>query len=231
MIDLHCHILPGVDDGPADLEGALAMARRAAADGIRVLAATPHVPLCGLGMEEIAARVAELQAVFDREGIGLRLIAGADVATSLGVGGLCAYRLGPGPALLVEFPHTHLPAEAPELIFELSRRGRIPVVTHPERNPGVARDPERIVPLIEAGGLVQVTAESLTGGFGPVARSCARHLLRRGWVHLLASDGHSADWRPPCLSVGLKAAVKLVGRDEARKLVVDHPQKVLDGNW
>jgi protein-tyrosine phosphatase len=229
MIDLHCHILPGVDDGPSDLEGALAMARVAVADGTRKLAATPHVPFSGLSRAQIAEHVVRFQDELDNAGIDLELIVGADGATTLGVDGLVAYPLHDGPYLLIEFPHTHLPAEAGETVFELLSRDRIPIFTHPERNPSVLRSPELVGELVEAGALVQITAESLTGGFGPESRACARHLLRQGWVHLLASDGHSAGWRPPLLSKGVKAASKLIGRAEALKLVVDNPLKILAG--
>ncbi|WP_146032884.1 tyrosine-protein phosphatase [Geothermobacter hydrogeniphilus] len=229
MIDLHCHILPGVDDGPSDLEGALAMARVAAADGIHRLAATPHVPYSGLERQQIVERVAVFQDEIDRAGIDLRLYVGADAATSVGVAALAAHPLHDGPYQLIEFPHTHLPADAGELVFELLNCGRVPIITHPERNPSVLRSPDLIGELVAAGALVQITAESLTGGFGPESRACGRHLLRNGWVHLLASDGHSADWRPPVLSKGLKAAGRVIGKAAALKLVVDNPAKILAG--
>lgn len=229
MIDLHCHILPGVDDGPADLAGALAMARVAVADGIHKIAATPHVPMSGLDRAQITTRVADFQQAVDAEGIDLKLVVGADAATSAGLTQLVEHPLHDGPYMLIEFPHTHLPADARELVFELLSAGRVPIMTHPERNPSVLRSPENVGELVEAGALVQITAESLTGGFGPESRACARHLLRRGWVHLLASDGHSADWRPPVLSRGLKAAARVLGRAAALKLVVDNPARILAG--
>lgn len=229
MIDLHCHILPGVDDGPADLEGAIAMARVAVADGTTRLAATPHAPFSGLSRAQIVEHVKRLQETLDREGIDLELLVGADAATSMGVEAMLDHPLHNGPYLLIEFPHTHLPADARETVFELLSNDRIPIFTHPERNPSVLRSPEMVGEMVEAGCLVQITAESLTGGFGPESRACARHLLRQGWVHLLASDGHSADWRPPILSKGVKAAGKLIGRAEALRLVVDNPLKILAG--
>jgi protein-tyrosine phosphatase len=229
MIDIHCHILPGIDDGPADLAGSLAMARLAAADGIHKLFATPHVYPDGLQREVIEAAVMALQQAVDAEGLALRIYPGADASSRLGGDGLVKNLLHNGPYLLVEFPHTHLPGDAPDLIAELVGRGTIPIITHPERNPDLVRSPDLLLPLLEAGGLVQVTAECLTGGFGAECRACARHLLRRGWVHFLASDGHAANWRPPRLSLGLKAARKLIGKEKALALVLENPARIIAG--
>ncbi|GAB4177247.1 MAG: tyrosine protein phosphatase [Geothermobacteraceae bacterium] len=227
MIDLHCHILPGVDDGADSLEVALEMARLAAKDGVSTLVATPHVPDCGLNREQIAARTAEFQQELVRRNMELTLLPGADAASSLGVEGLTSCRLGTGPGVLVEFPHTHLPAEAGELVFELICRDLQPIITHPERNAGIARNPELVEPLVDAGAWLQLTAGSLMGTFGPEARSCARFLLRKGWVHVLASDAHGVDWRPPGLSAALKVAARILGRGAALKLVYDNPLRAL----
>jgi protein-tyrosine phosphatase len=229
MIDIHCHILPGVDDGPADLAGSLDMARLAVADGVRTLFATPHVYPDGLQRDTIEAAVMLLQQAVDRAGLALRILPGADASSRLQCDGLVSHPLHNGPYLLVEFPQTHLPLNAPELIFEVVSRKHIPIMTHPERNPDILRSPDLLLPLLEAGGLVQITAESLTGGFGSECRACARHLLRQGWVHFLASDGHSATWRPPRLSQGLKVAKKIIGEEQALALVFGNPARIVAG--
>jgi len=229
MIDIHCHILPGIDDGPADLAGSLAMAAAAAADGTEKVFATPHVYPQGLQRREIEAAVVQFQQAVTEQGIPLTVLTGADCSSSLELEELICHPLHNGPYLLIEFPHTHLPSHAPEQIFELVTKGNIPIITHPERNPDILREPELLVPLLESGGLVQLTAESLTGGFGADSRACSRHLLRRGWVHFLASDGHSASRRSPRLSDGLKVAQKIIGFESARKLVADYPARIISG--
>lgn len=229
MIDIHCHILPGIDDGATDLSVSLAMARLAVADGTRTLVATPHVDKSLIAPEEIRDRVRILQAHLDSENIPLRLLAGADGASHLGADHLSDHTIGDGPYLLLEFPHSHVPVNSGQLIFELQTRGLIPIITHPERNPSIVRSPDILEPLVAAGALVQLTCGSLLGEFGAAARACARHLLRKGQVHFLASDGHSASWRPPVMSAAVKAAAKLIGDAAAADLVVAHPEKVIKG--
>ncbi len=232
MIDIHCHILHDIDDGPADLAGSLAMAHLAAADGTRVLVATPHVTLNPPSSALIAGRLAELNSAIAQAGIELRVLAGGDNLYNLGAETLARYSINGGPYVLVEYPHTHLPAQAGASLFDALSHGLTPIITHPERNPSVVQDPQLLIDLVERGALVQLTAESLTGGFGGSARSCARYLLKKGLVHFLASDGHSADWRPPVLSAGVKAAAKLIGPEAARRLVVDNPARVIEGlDW
>lgn len=229
MIDIHCHILPGIDDGAASLEVSLAMARLAVADGTRTIVATPHVDKTLIPPEEVRRRVADLQQALDRQQIPLTLLAGADGASYLGAEALSGHVIGDGPYLLLEFPHTHLPVSAGQLVFDLKARGLVPIITHPERNPSVVRHPDLLEPLIEAGALVQVTCGSLTGDFGGASRACARHLLRRGMVHFLASDGHSDTWRQPVMAKAVRLAAKLIGKDQAQDLVSTNPQKVVKG--
>ena len=109
----------------------------------------------------------------------------------------------------MEFPHTHLPANADDAIFEALNHGLVPIITHPERNPSIAQNPKLIFSMVESGALVQLTAASLTGGFGPAAKACSRYLLKKKMVHFLASDGHSAQNRPPVFSAGLKLLRRL----------------------
>jgi protein-tyrosine phosphatase len=230
MIDLHCHILWEIDDGPADIDGSLAMVRVAAADGTRQLVATPHVGRTMHPPELIADMVTQLNAAIEKEGLELEILTGADNFHNLGAATLARYSINATRYVLIEFPHTHLPVDAGESVFEALHHGLVPIITHPERNPSIVQNPELIFDLVERGALVQLTAESLTGGFDHAAKACSRYLLKKKVVHFLASDGHSADWRPPTLSAGLKAAEKIVGKEAARKLVFDNPGKIVLGH-
>jgi protein-tyrosine phosphatase len=229
MIDIHCHILPVIDDGPKTLAEALGMARLAVADGVKTIFATPHISPQGLHREEVAAATTSLQEAVTAAGLDLRLLPGGDCSSHLDTDALCAHLLHDGPYLLLEFPHTYLPGDAAEQVFELTTRGIVPIITHPERNADVLRNPKLMEPILEAGGLVQMTCESLTGGFGAESRACARHFLRQGCVHFLASDGHSTSWRQPVLSDGLKVATKLLGAARANALVIDNPACLVSG--
>ncbi|MEZ4485396.1 MAG: CpsB/CapC family capsule biosynthesis tyrosine phosphatase [Syntrophotaleaceae bacterium] len=129
----------------------------------------------------------------------------------------------------VGISHSHLPLNANEMVFELLLAGLMPIITHPERNPSILRDPNRLFSLVEAGCLVQITASSLTGNFGADSKDCAEYPLKRGQVHFLATDAHSANHRRPILSEGLQAAAALIGEEAAMRLVMDNPAAVLNG--
>jgi protein-tyrosine phosphatase len=235
MIDLHCHLLPGVDDGARDLEEALAMARLAAADGIRAIVATPHV-MNGLyhhTREELQAHFTRLKEYLDAQGLPLALYLGADIHLSPGlIQNLERQEL---PALnnqrylLLELPAFALPSALHEILFGLRARGFIPIITHPERNAAIQKNPEQAAELSRFGALFQVTAMSLTGEFGKVVQACAAALLEKGLVQVLATDAHSREGRPPILSAGVRAAEKLIGKDAALRLVTAHPERVLAG--
>jgi len=230
MIDVHCHILPGIDDdGPPRLEDVLAMARIAVADGIEKIVATPHVKETIHPPERILALVTSFNAALVQNGIPLEIFAGAEVGAMLNTSLLRAYTLNGTDYVLLEFPHSHLPQNAPEIVFNAVLDGLIPIVPHPERNPSVMRRPELVADLVEAGALVQVTAGSLVGGFGPEAKVCACYLLEKNLVHFLATDAHSPTWRQPLLSQGVKAAGRIIGEAAARRLSIDNPALVLAG--
>lgn len=229
MIDLHCHILPALDDGPAGMEEALEMGRIAAADGIGCLVATPHVNGDLLPPESIREAVNNLNTALKGAGISLEVLPGADTSALLPAEVLRNYTINDTGYVFFEFPHSYLPQNAGELIFGAILAGLTPIITHPERNPGVLRQPGRLFSLIEGGALVQITAESLTGGFGQEARDCAFYLLRKEAVHFIATDAHSTRRRPPVLSRGMRAAARVLGEVKARRLVVENPAAVLAG--
>jgi protein-tyrosine phosphatase len=221
VIDLHCHVLPGIDDGPATLEGSLALARVAAAAGTRILVATPHVS--GRYRNDaatIARLVAELgerlaaEAVLTAAGAPLELRAGAEVALTvvaeLEPAQLSRLTLGGGPWLLVEPPFATPAPNLEELLLELQREGRRVgrrvVLAHPERCPAFRRDPPMLARLVRAGMLTSVTASSLTGRFGEEARAFALTMAREDLLHNVASDAHDDVQRRPEIGVELERA-------------------------
>ena len=234
MIDLHCHILPGIDDGSPDAATSLAMARIAADDGIRTLACTPHIypGLYENDANGIRARVAALQDVIDAAGIDLRLTYGADAHLTPEL--LDRVRNGTAPTLhggryfLLEPSHHVAPPRFEEAVFEFTAAGYVPVITHPERLSWIESGYSVFESLFRSGAWMQVTAGSLTGRFGGNARYWAERMLDDGMVHLLATDAHGIKHRAPLLAEGMHAAAKWVGAEEARRLVVDRPQAVLD---
>lgn len=234
MIDLHCHLLPGIDDGAADLAVSLAMAQAFVADGVTTVACTPHIlpgvyPNTGPLIREA---VAALQRELDQRGIGLRLVTGADVhivpdfVQGLREGRLLS--LADTRYVLVEPPHHVAPVHLEDLFFQLLLAGYVPILTHPERLSWIKSRYAAIQKLAEAGVWMQITAGSLTGAFGRNAQYWAERMLDEGYVHILATDAHDTRRRPPQLGKGRELAAKRVGADEAEHLVVTRPKGVLD---
>jgi protein-tyrosine phosphatase len=204
MIDLHAHILPGLDDGPETIEDAVAMARVAAAAGTQALATTCHINrLWGLGPGELGAARAELASRLEREGVELELLPGGEVAPDrlpdLDDETLRGLTLGAGPYVLLECPFTPVDSLMDAMVADLHDRGFRVLLGHPERSPTFQHDASRLAALVERGALAQVTTGSFTGGFGETARRVAGAMLEQGLVHVLATDAHSAVHRPPDL--------------------------------
>jgi protein-tyrosine phosphatase len=228
MIDIHCHILPGIDDGPSDMNESIEMASVAAADGITTIVATPHLKDRIYPAEIIASGVSALNRQLAERKIPVRVLRGADISAMFSLTLLKDFTINGTKYLLFEFPHTHMPSNAGQIIFNAMVSGLRPIITHPERNPSVVRDPSGLIELREAGALVQITAGSLTGDFGPEAQGCALFLLKKGAVDIIASDAHSVDVRRPVLSEGLLVAEKVLGRESALRLVEDNPAAVIE---
>lgn len=234
MIDLHCHILPGLDDGAADLAAALDMARAFVADGVSVVACTPHI-LPGLYHNTgagIRRAVADLQGVLEQEGIPLKLVPGADnhitpdCVAKLGTGELLA--LADSRYVLIEPPHHVAPQRLETMFFDLLTAGYVPILTHPERLRWIEAQFTAIQRLAGAGVWMQITASSLAGAFGSSAQYWAERMLDEGRVHILATDAHDTRRRYPDLGRGRALAARRVGEREARHLVATRPQAVLD---
>jgi protein-tyrosine phosphatase len=213
LIDLHSHILRGIDDGARTLEDNLEIARAAVSDGITVIAGTPHVrddwPTDAGVMEN---RVSELRAELEQAGIPLDVCGGGEIAMDwlarLPVEELRRFGLGGNPNyLLVETPYYGWPLGLPDALFSLRASGITPVLAHPERNADVQLRPETLVPLVQSGVLIQVTAASVDGRIGRRAQECGLRLVQRGLVHMLASDAHHASVR----AVGMAEAAQAVG--------------------
>lgn len=234
MIDLHCHLLPGIDDGAPDLETSLAMARIAFADGIRTTACTPHIypGLYNNRAPDIRERVAELQRKLDDSGIGIRLTSGADAHLTPEL--LPRLKRDSAPTLhgshyfLLEPPHHVAPPRFEESVFDFVAAGFVPVITHPERLTWIDRQYDIFVRLAKRGVWMQITSGSVTGRFGPQAKYWAERMLDEGWVHILATDAHGVKNRPPLLAEGQQAAARYVGKEEAHRLVFERPQAILD---
>jgi protein-tyrosine phosphatase len=219
MIDLHCHVLPAIDDGPGTLEESVRLARVAAAEGTRVLAATCHVshryPTTAAEMKQGVERV---NAALREQGIPVEVVTGAEVAPEilprLERDELERLTLGGGPYLLLEAPLSAVGGELEEAVRALQADGFGIVLAHPERCPSFHREPDRIRALVATGVLCSVTASSFTGRFGRPVQSLTKRLLEEGLVHNVASDAHDAEVRPPALRSSLEAAgARLAGLD------------------
>lgn len=226
-----------MDDGPQSLEESLSMARAAVSDGIHSVVATPHT-LNGIYLnrvEEVISKVATLQNVLLENHIELKVYAGANVH-------LCPRlleRIESGDActidnrrkyLLLEFPTQVIPEALRDEVFWLKLNGITPIITHSERNTVIQHNLDFLHDLVSMGALIQVTAMSITGNFGGVVMQCAESLLRYRLVHVIASDAHSADRRPPILSHAVYAAAEILGSyEEAYSMVNDLPASILSG--
>ena len=233
MIDLHCHILPGLDDGATDLGVSLDMARAFVEDGVSVVACTPHI-LPGLYHNTgpaIREAVEDLQQHLDQEEISLTLTTGSDAhMTPDFLAGLQSGKvlsLADTRYVLVEPPHHTAPPQLEEFFFKLLVGGYVPILTHPERLSWVQSRYGVIQRLVQAGVWMQITAGSLTGAFGRTALYSAERMMQEGCVHIIATDAHDATRRLPNLAAGRAAAARLVGDEEAEHLTMTRPAGVL----
>jgi len=235
MIDLHSHILPGVDDGPQGLDESVAMCRLAAADGCTAMVATPHQrrgEWWNADREHLADLAGEIQA---KVGPGFRVLLGGEIhvdsellseVEKLPEGGILP--LAGSRYLLIEFSSNGNPTEGIHLVHELVVAGWTPVVAHPEFIPWLAPDPELMARLVSLGARVQVTAMSVTGDFGRRPQADTFALLEAGLVHFVASDSHGIRRRPPGLRRARRVIADRWGQELARRLVEDNPRAVVE---
>jgi protein-tyrosine phosphatase len=234
LIDLHSHILPEVDDGADSVETALAMAEMAVADGIEVMACTPHF-MPGMydnQAADIRMRVNHLNEILIERGINLALVTGSDAhirpdfLTCLREGTILT--LHDSRYVLFEPPHNLLPQRLEDLLFNITMSGFVPILTHPERLKWIEQSYDVFVTLAKQGVWMQITAGSLTGRFGKRPQYWSQRMLAEGLVSILATDAHNTRSRPPLLSEAYHYAVAEVGTGEANHLVVTRPQCVLE---
>ena len=236
MIDLHCHVLPGFDDGAVDWLTAVRMCRLAAQDGVRCIVATPHFHR-GLfptpSLEAVENSLEELRNLCKKGLIeNLELMIGSDCHLHAELTENLREGLIPtingGRYFLLEPPSDNIPPHIDHLLFDILLTGMIPIITHPERNRVFVRQPELLHHLVEGGAYAQVTAASLLGGFGSSVRSTAEEMVGLGLVQMIASDAHDPERRPPLLSEARQAATEIVGEDLATRMVEEVPRAVIE---
>lgn len=232
MIDIHCHILPGLDDGAESMETACAMAEMAIADGITHVIGTPHAsPTFAFNPELTRRRHYELQEVFEGR---LALATGCDFHLSFENlqdvhRDATLYTLNQKNYLLVEFADFSIPPSMDQALHELHLTGLYPVITHPERNPLIRTRPDRLFKWLQQGCYTQVTAQSLLGRFGKAAQDVAELWIDGGAVHFLASDAHNTTTRPLKLKETFELVAKRNGEHLAQALLVDNPRAAFEG--
>jgi len=230
MIDIHCHILPEVDDGPKAWEISEQMCQMAKADGIEHIVATPHAN--HRYQYDRAHLAGVLESLQQRIGDRPQLSLGCDFHLSYeniqdAVAHPDRYAIGNSRYLLVELSNYSIPLQIAETYTRLIGIGLTPIITHPERNPILQRTPQRVLQWVELGCAVQVTASAVTGAWGEVVLRTAEWLLKRDAVHFLASDGHDTKRRPPLMSEAREAVAELCDKDVAEALVKANPQAVI----
>ncbi len=236
MVDLHHHLLPGLDDGSPDLTTSLEMARIAVADGITHVVCTPHAN-SRYTYDRLAVQgaVEDLQGALDAAQIPLTLGVGCDFHLTYdnvqdAIAHPSRYTINGHEYLLIELPDYTLSPNLKETFYEMRMAGLTPILTHPERNPVLQRDPQRMLPWLRDGLLVQVTAGSITGAMGREARRVAERLLANRWVHFLATDAHDAKRRPPQMREAREIVSKRHGTLYADLLCRENPMAAFGGH-
>ena len=237
MIDLHAHILPGLDDGPKDVSESLEMCRLAQMDGVTTMVAAPHMNdgVYDVSRQTLLDSVSTFQDQLITSNIQLKVVPGGDVHASpdllekieagnaMTVGDL-------GKHIILELPSDVLPEGLADLLFKLQVAGITPIISHPERNGAIQAKPELAQSMVKAGALLQATAASIVGDFGSTVQQCAHDLLKRGLVHLVATDMHSIKKRPPGrMSSARRIVAQLLSDEQADEIFDIRPEKILAG--
>lgn len=231
MIDIHHHLLFGVDDGPKDLESSVAQAEAAAADGITHIVCTPHAnDVFEFSPERNQAKLA---AIRERVGDKLTLGLGCDFHLSYdniedALEHPHKFTINQGSYLLVEFAEFMIPQNIGDTFYEFTVKGMRPIVTHPERNPLLQREHEQMGAWMRTGCLVQITAASLGGRFGKRAEALAWEMIGKNWVHFIATDAHNLQGRRPCMSEAYAAIAQRCGQETANRLCIENPRAAFE---
>jgi protein-tyrosine phosphatase len=241
VIDLHAHILPGIDDGPRTLEESLEMARIAVAEGITTMVATPHLFRRRsmdlhdfIDPDDLRRAVRRFNENLGEAEIGLTVVPGCEIPLFPDIIKFIddkrVVTINDGQRYIcLEMPDSVIPPATDNIIFELSSRGITPIITHPERNLIFYQMPDKLRRFISLGCLAQITARSLTRGFGWRISRFTRKLVREGLVHIMATDAHNVEKRPPVMGKALEKLRKLVGESQARDMVTTVPERIIRG--
>ena len=240
MIDLHCHLFPGIDDGPSELDESIELAKLAVENGITHAVVTPHITPGRYDNDLFSINTAyqAFKQVLSEHEIDLKIGMAAEV------------RLGPEifilfeeerlpylgefegrKVLLLEFPHDHIPPGSDKMVKWLFDHNIVPMIAHPERNVDILRKLSKLKNFVDAGCLLQITASSLAGNIGPEPQNCAKMMLEKGWVTILASDAHDLHERLPEIEPGRAVVEEIIGKEESWKMVNDIPFEIASNHF
>ncbi|MDA2918207.1 hypothetical protein MYX76_01710 [Desulfobacterota bacterium AH_259_B03_O07] len=225
MIDIHCHLLPNIDDGPSSWEESIELAQMLSEEGVKIAITTPHW-IKGSGWEpnseNVKDMVDELNLKIKEESISLTVLPGMEVGITENILELVnqgrILTLNGGSYLLLETPFISIPLGIEEVIFRLKESGIVPIFAHPERCREIQSNPKRLKDISENGALIQITTSSLLGYFGHEAMECANFLANENLVNIIASDAHSATNRPPIIKRGLTKLTEIVGEERVNNI-------------
>jgi protein-tyrosine phosphatase len=235
MIDIHCHLLPGIDDGAKDMNEALALINLAVKDGVKRMVVTPHLHFGRFDnhLPVIESAFLALKKAVRKAKIEVELAYAAEVRLDSEILTLLALKKLPlygsynnQQFMLLEFPHSHIPAGSDILVKHLLKHNITPVIAHPERNRDLLKSPDKIKAFVRLGCWFQVTASAITGYFGEECQELALTYIRQNYIQIIASDAHNLKRRPPLLSEARQKISRVFGEDKAQQLFYDNPYNI-----